>query len=241
MLGVIVNTLTVIVGSAIGLLAKKAIPNDWSGFIVSGMGFVTMYIGISGAFSGQNTLIAVISMAVGSLIGIAIDIDAKVNRIVSKIENKYARKHNDEIGDGEVGASFTEGFVTASMLFCVGAMTIVGSLQAGLIGDNTMLFTKATMDGISSVFFAASLGVGVLASAAFVFVFQGGIVLLAQFVEPFLGDAVVAEMTCVGSLILMGMALNLVGATKLKIMNYLPAIFMPIILVPVFELASGLL
>lgn len=229
MLGVIVNTLTVIVGSLIGLLAKKAIPNDWSGFIVSGMGFVTMYIGISGAFSGQNTLIAVISMAVGSLIGIAIDIDARVNNGVSKLENKFSKSSE------EVGASFTEGFVTASMLFCVGAMTIVGSLQAGLIGDNTMLFTKATMDGISSVFFAASLGAGVLASAAFVFVFQGGIVLLAQFVEPFLGDAVVAEMTCVGSLILMGMALNLVGATKLKIMNYLPAIFMPIILVPIFE------
>ena len=235
MLGVIVNTLTVIVGSAIGLLAKKAIPNDWSGFIVSGMGFVTMYIGISGAFSGQNPLIAVISMAVGSLIGIAIDIDARVNRGVSKLESKFASKKEDG------GASFTEGFVTASMLFCVGAMTIVGSLQAGLIGDNTMLFTKATMDGISSIFFAASLGIGVLVSAAFVFVFQGGIVLLAQFIEPFLGDMVVAEMTCVGSLILMGMALNLVGATKLKIMNYLPAIFMPIILVPVFELASGLL
>ena len=234
MLGVIVNTLTVIVGSTVGLLAKKAIPNDWSGFIVSGMGFVTMYIGISGAFSGQNTLIAVISMAVGSLIGIAIDIDARVNRGVAKLESKFAGKKDDG------GASFTEGFVTASMLFCVGAMTIVGSLQAGLIGDNTMLFTKATMDGISSIFFAASLGVGVLASAAFVFVFQGGIVLLAQFIEPFLGDMVVAEMTCVGSLILMGMALNLVGATKLKIMNYLPAIFMPIILVPIFELVEGL-
>ena len=234
MIGVIVNTLTVVIGSLVGLLAKKAIPNDWSGFIVSAMGFVTIYIGISGAFAGENTLIAVISMAVGSLLGIAIDIDARVNKGVSKLENKFSKK------DTEGGASFTEGFITASMLFCIGAMTIVGSLQAGLIGDNTMLFTKATMDGISSVFFAASLGYGVLASAAFVFVFQGGIVLLAQFVEPFLSDSVIAEMTCVGSLILIAMALNLVGATKLKIMNYLPAIFMPIVLVPIFEFASNI-
>lgn len=234
MLGVIVNTLAVVIGSSIGLLAKKAIPNDWSGFIVSGMGFVTMYIGISGAFSGQNTLIAVISMAIGSMIGIAIDIDARVNRSVSNLEKKYIKKSD------EGGPSFTEGFVTTSMLFCVGAMTIVGSLQAGLIGDNTMLITKGTMDGISSVFFAASLGYGVLASAAFIFVFQGGIVLLAQFIEPFLSDAAIAEMTCVGSLILIGMALNLVGATKLKIMNYLPAIFMPIVLVPIFEFAGNI-
>lgn len=234
MLGVIVNTLTVVVGSLIGLLAKKAIPNDWSGFIVSAMGFVTIYIGISGAFAGENTLIAVISMAIGSMVGIAIDIDARVNNAVLKFEEKHVKK-----SDG-VGPTFSEGFITTSMLFCVGAMTIVGSLQAGLIGDNTMLFTKATMDGISAIFFAASLGYGVLASAGFIFVFQGSIVLLAQFVEPFLNDSVIAEMTCVGSLILIAMALNLVGATKLKIMNYLPAIFMPIALVPIFELVGGL-
>lgn len=234
MLGVIINTLTVIVGSTIGLLAKKAIPKDWSGFIINGMGLVTMYIGISGAFDGENTLIAVISMAVGAVIGLALDIDAKVNNGVEKFESKYIKK--SEAG----GPSFSEGFITASMLFCVGAMTIVGSLQAGLVGDDTMLITKATMDGISSVFFAASLGIGVLASAAFILVFQGGIVLLAQFVEPFLSDVVIAEMTCVGSLMLIGMALNLLDATKLKIMNFTPAIFMPIVLVPLFDFVSGL-
>ena len=112
----------------------------------------------------------------------------------------------------------------------------MGSLQAGLVGDNTMLFTKATMDGIGAVFFAASLGFGVLASSVFVFVFQGAIVLLAQFVEPFLSDSVIAEMTCVGSLLLIGMAFNLIGIAKLKIMNFIPAIFLPILLVPLFDL-----
>lgn len=234
MLGVIVNTLTVIIGSSIGLLAKKAIPKDWTGLILSGMGLCTIYIGISGAFEGQNTLIAVISIAIGALIGVALDIDGKVNRFAEKVERRFVK-------DGAEGeANFAEGFVTASMVFCVGAMTIVGSLQAGLLGDNTMLITKATMDGIGSVFFAASLGFGVLASAAFVFAFQGAIVLLAQFIEPFLSDMVIAEMTCAGSLLLIGMAINLMGVSKLKIMDYLPAIFMPIVLVPLFDWVGGL-
>ncbi|MEE0796272.1 MAG: DUF554 domain-containing protein [Anaerovoracaceae bacterium] len=230
MLGVIVNTLTVFVGSSIGLLAKKAIPNNWTGFILSGMGLCTIYIGVSGVFEGENTLIAVISMAVGAVIGLALDIDGHVNRGAQKIEERFVKNK------GENDATFAEGFVTASMVFCVGAMTIVGSLQAGLVGDNTMLFTKATMDGIGAVFFAASLGFGVLASSVFVFAFQGAIVLLAQFVEPFLSDSVIAEMTCVGSLLLIGMAFNLIGIAKLKIMNFIPAIFLPILLVPLFDL-----
>lgn len=233
MLGVIVNTLTVAVGSGIGLLAKKIIPKDWSGFILSAMGLCTMYIGISGAFEGENTLIAVISMALGAITGLMIDIDRRVNAFADRIEKKFVKDDSEE-------GNFAEGFVTASMLFCVGAMTVVGSLQAGLTGDNTMLLTKATMDGIGAVFFAASLGFGVLLSSVFIFVFQGSIVLLAQFVEPFLSDAVIAEMTCAGSLLLIGIAFNLIGIAKLKIMNYMPAIFMPIILVPIFEWAGGL-
>ena len=126
--------------------------------------------------------------------------------------------------------TIAEGFVTASLLFCVGAMTIVGSLQAGLTGNNEMLFTKATLDGISSIIFSASLGIGVMLSAAFVFVFQGAIVLLAQAVEPFLSDAVIAEMTCVGSLLIVAIGLNILGITKLKVMNYMPAVFIPIVL-----------
>ena len=234
MLGVIVNTITVLLGSSIGLLAKKAIPKDWSGFIITAMGLCTVYIGVSGAFEGHNTLIAVVSMAIGSVIGLAIDIDAKVNNAARKFEERFIKTTQ------EGGPTFAEGFVTTSMIFCVGAMTIVGSLQAGLIGDNTMLITKATMDGFGAIFFAASLGFGVMASAVFIFVFQGSLVMMAQFIEPFLNDIIIDEMTCVGSLMLIGMALNLVGATNLKIMNYTPAIFMPIVLVPLFEMAGGL-
>lgn len=229
MIGVIVNALAIVVGGSFGLLAKKIIPKDWSNFILRGMGLCTMYIGISGAFEGNNTLVAVISIAIGSILGLILDLDKKINNGAQKIEGRFLKERKE----GEV--SFAEGFMTAIMIYCVGAMTIIGSLQAGLNGDNTMLFTKATMDGIGSIFFAASLGFGVVASSAFVLVFQGSLVLLAQFVAPFLSDAVIAEMTCTGSILLIGMALNIIGVTNLKIMNYSPAIFLPIIVVPMFD------
>ncbi|MEG0924464.1 MAG: DUF554 domain-containing protein [Anaerovoracaceae bacterium] len=222
MIGVLVNTLTVIIGSSIGLLAKKFIPEKWTDFIMQGLGLCVIYIGIDGALQGENTLVLIISMVIGTIIGVVLDLDGHLNSFALKLENKFKK-------DGEK-ISIAEGFVTASLMFCVGAMTIVGSLNAGLTGDNTMLFTKATLDLISSIVFAASLGVGVIFAAAFVFVFQGAIVLLAQTAAPILSDYVIAEMTCVGSLLIIALGLNMINVTKFKVMNYLPAIFLPIVL-----------
>ena len=139
------------------------------------------------------------------------------------LEAKFKEK------DGK-SVSIAEGFVTASLLFCVGAMTIVGSPQSGLQGNHEMLFNKSMLDFVAAIIFSSSLGIGVLLSAAFVFTYQGAITLLAQWVAPFLSDVVIAEMTCVGSVIIIGLALNMLGITKLKVMNYVPAIFVPIIL-----------
>lgn len=222
MIGVIVNTATVIVGSIIGLLFKKFIPKDWGDFIMKGIALCVLYIGMQGALGGNNALIAIISMAVGAVIGLALDLDKHLNNFANRIEKKF-KKDDNEI-------SIAEGFVSASLLFCVGAMTIVGSLNAGLQGDNTLLFTKATLDGISAIILSATLGIGVLLSAGFVFVFQGAIVLLAQLVAPVLTDACINEMTCVGSLLILAIGLNMLGVTKLKVMNYMPAVFLPIIL-----------
>lgn len=222
MIGVLVNTLTVIVGSTIGLLFRKLIPEQWTDFIMKGIALCTLYIGIDGALEGTNTLVTIISIAVGALIGVALDLDEKLNRFASGLENRFKKEGG--------GPTIAEGFVTASLLFCVGAMTIVGSLQAGLTGDNTMLYTKATLDFISSLIFAASLGIGVLFAAAFVLVFQGAIVLVAQAVSPFLTDYVVSEMTCAGSILIIALGLNILGVTNLKVMNFLPAIFLPIVL-----------
>ncbi len=220
MTGVLVNTGCVIVGSTIGLLAKKLIPTKYAEFAMSAIALCVIYIGISGALKGENTLYVIISMVIGSLIGMALNLDKGINNLANRLENRFKGK------DGK--ASIAEGFVSASLLFCVGAMTIVGSLQAGLTGDNTMLYTKSTLDFISSILFASTLGAGVLFSAIFVLVFQGGIVLLAQTIAPVMTDSVVANMTCVGSLLIIALGLNMLKVTDLKVMNMLPAIFIPI-------------
>ena len=223
MLGTIVNTIAVIIGAAIGILVKKGIPERLSDTMMKGIGLCTLFLGISGSLKGENSLILIISMVIGALIGEGIDLDAKLNRFGSWIESKFKNKDGEKI-------SIAEGFVSASLLFCVGAMTIVGSLQSGLQGNHEMLFNKSMLDFVSSIIFASAMGVGVMLSAAFVFVYQGAITLAAQWVAPFLTDTIIAEMTCVGSVIIIGIALNLLGITKLKVMNYVPAIFIPIIL-----------
>lgn len=218
MIGVIVNVITVLVGSAIGLIFKRGIPKKVADAIMLGIGLCTLYIGISGAIKGQNQLVAIISIVLGAAVGTLLDIDRGLTVLGDKIEARFRKP-------GSAGASVAEGFVTASLLFCIGAMTIVGSLNAGLLGDNQMLFTKSVLDLISSIMLSASLGIGVMCSAVFVLVFQGGIVLLSGVLAPILSDAVILELTCVGSLLIIALGLNLLNITKIKVANYLLAIF----------------
>ena len=222
MLGVFVNVATVLIGSLVGLLLKKGIPDKVTGALMAGIGLCTIYIGISGALNGENTLVLILSMAIGTIIGTLLDIDGQLNRLAAYVESKFKQEN------GQV--TVVEGFVTASLLFCVGAMTIVGSLQAGLTGDCEMLFTKATLDLISSCVLAASFGIGVMLSDIFVFVFQGGLVLLARVIAPFLTDYAIHEMTCAGSVLIIALGLNLIGVTKIKVANYLPVLLIPPIL-----------
>lgn len=229
MSGVIVNTLTVIIGSLVGMIFRKGIPAKVTDAVMTGLGLCAIYIGIDGALVGENVLIVIASMVVGSIIGTLLDIDGGINWLGSWVEKKFSRGK-----DGQV--SIAEGFVTASLLFCVGAMTINGSLNAGISGDNSLLYTKATLDLFSSSMLAASLGVGVLFAAAFVFGFQGILVLMAGFLAPVLNEAAIAEMTCAGSLIIIAIGTNLIGITKIKVANYLPAIA----LAPVFCMVVGM-
>ena len=223
MLGTIVNTIAVIIGAGIGMFLKKGIPDKLADTMMKGLGLCTLFLGISGSLDGQNSLIMIISIVTGALIGEGIDLDAKLNQLGNWLENKFKSKDGGKV-------SIAEGFVSASLLFCVGAMTIVGSLQSGLQGNHEMLFNKSMLDFVAAIIFASSMGIGVMLSAAFVLVYQGAITLLAQWVAPVLSDVVIAEMNCVGSVIIIGIALNLLGITKLKVMNYVPAIFIPIIL-----------
>ena len=222
-LGVLVNTATVIVGSTLGLLLRRGIPERVSHAVMLGLGLCTVYIGMDGALKGENVLIVIAAMVLGAIAGTLLDIDGAINRLGKWVEVKFKR-------DEGAHASVAQGFVTASLLFCVGAMTVNGAIESGIQGDDTIFFTKAMLDLFSSIMLSASLGIGVMCSAAFVLVFQGLLVLLAGVIAPVLTPFAVAEMTCTGSLILFAIGTNLIGATKIKVADYLPAIlFAPII------------
>lgn len=220
--GVFVNVATVLIGSLLGLLLKKAIPQRVTSAVMIGLGLCTIYIGVEGALSGQNVLIVIASMVLGGIIGTLLDIDGAINRLGDRVAARFRKRTGQ--------TTVAEGFVTASLLFCIGAMTITGSLNAGMSGDNSLLYTKALLDLFSSMMLAASLGIGVLCSAVFVLVFQGGLVLLAGVLAPVLTPAAVADMTCAGSLMIIALGLNLIGIAKIKVADYLPAIvFAPVI------------
>lgn len=223
MLGTIVNTIAVVVGAVIGLLLKKGLPEKMADTLMKGLGLCTLFLGISGSLKGENSMILILSMVVGIVIGEALDLEDKVNRLGQWVEKSFKNKSGTKV-------SIAEGFVTASLLFCVGAMTIVGSLQSGLQGNHEMLFNKSMLDFVAAIIFASTLGIGVAFASVFVLVYQGAITLLAQWVAPFLTDRVINEMTCVGSVIIIGLALNMLGITRLRVMNFVPAIFLPILI-----------
>lgn len=218
MLGTIVNTLAILAGCAIGLLLKRGINEKVTDAIMKGISLCVIYIGIDGMLEGSKTLAVIIAMALGAAIGTLLDLNGKMEKLGKMIEGR--------ISNGV--ADIAQGFVTASLIYCVGAMAVVGSLQSGLNGDHSMLYTKALLDGISAMVLTASLGAGVGLSAASVFVYQGALTLLAGLIAPVLSDAVVAEMTCVGSILIAALGLNMPGITKLKVMDYVPAIFIVI-------------
>ena len=205
MLGVIINCITVIVGSLLGMVFKNMISKKITDGIMVGIGLCTIYIGIDGALKGENTLVLILSMAIGAAIGFLLDIDGKINTFAEFATRRFKKQQ---------GANAAEGFVTACLIFCVGAMTLVGSIQAGVNGDNTTLITKAMLDLISSLALASTFGVGVLLSTVFVFVFQGGLVLISALAGNFLSVPMQNEMICAGSVIIVGLGLNIIGVSN---------------------------
>ncbi len=222
MLGTLVNTAAVLVGSCIGLLFRKGLPERFGQVIMKGLGLCVMYIGVKGVLKGENEIIAILSIAVGAVIGELLRLDERLEKLGGWIERKCKKREDDK-------TSVTEGFVSASLLFCVGAMTILGSLESGISGDHSTLFLKSILDFTCSIIYASTLGYGVIFSAATVLVIQGSITLLAGWIAPVLTETVILEMSCVGSILIIGLALNMLGITKLKTMNYIPAIFLPLL------------
>ncbi|WP_315113508.1 DUF554 domain-containing protein [Clostridium intestinale] len=221
MLGTIVNFFTIFVGGIIGMLLKGGLPKRFTDTIMSGVALCVIYIGISGTLKGENMLLIVISIAIGSLLGELINIDEKLILLGNFIENKAKSFSKD--------TPISLGFVTASLLFCVGAMAVVGSLESGLLGKYDILFTKSILDGVTALILSSTLGIGVILSAFSVLVYQGLITLAASLLQNILTTPIVNEMSAVGSLLIIGIGLNMLGITKIKVANMLPAIFIPII------------
>ena len=219
MLGTIVNTGAIIAGSLIGLFFKGSIPEKYSKTIMHGIGLAVILIGLKTALKTDDILIIIISLAMGSVIGELLRIEERLEWLGKWMGSLVSR-------DSE---GIAKGFVTASLIYCVGAMAIVGSLESGLSGNHQTLFAKSLLDGIGSILFASTLGVGVLFSAMSVFVYQGAITLAASILKQFLIPGVVVQMSAVGGLLIMAIGISLLEIKKLKIGNMLPAIFLPLI------------
>ena len=213
--GTIVNSAAIVAGSIAGLLLGKFIPERFSDAMEKGAALCVLYIGVDGMLAGENTLVAILSIAIGAILGELLQLDEHMHQLGDWVERKFGGKGSK---------------TTASLLFCVGAMAIMGALDSGLTGDHSTLYAKALLDGIISVVYASTLGIGVALSAIPIFLYQGAIALGASFLAPYLTEAVILEMKCVGSILILGLSLNMLGLTKIKVMNYVPAVFLPILL-----------
>lgn len=229
--GTIVNTIAVIAGGIAGTAIKTGLSQRYRSIIMQAVGLSVVIIGVSGALQGifrvtakgaidrGDIMLMIFSMVAGCIVGEWLDIEARLDSLGQWFQARFAR------GDG----NFAEGFVTASLLFCVGAMAIVGALDDGLNGDTSTLFAKSILDGVSSIVFASTMGIGVAFSAVSVLVYQGAITLAAGFVKPWLTPEVIGQMSLVGNVLIMAIGINLLEIKKIKVGNMLPAVFVPLV------------
>ena len=222
MIAAVVNAIVVVLGGLLGLLFGGKLKEVHTETIVNALGICTIVIGVTSAIVTSNILIVIICLVIGTIIGELLKIEHRLDGLGDWLKSKVSKNG---------GGRFTEGFVTASLLFCVGSMAIMGSFDAGLRGDYNTIFAKSALDCVMAVTFAATMGVGVLFSGATVLVYQGALTLLAGVVEPFLSAAVVTEMSAVGGVLLIGTGMNIIGLTqkRIRVGNMLPAIFLPVI------------
>lgn len=219
MLGTIVNCLAIIAGGLVGLLFKNGIPDRYNQTVMQAVGLAVLLVGLKTAIVSDDLLVIIISLAIGALVGEWIGIEGRLEQLGKFLEKKFSKGSN----------GFAQGFVTASLIYCVGSMAIVGSLESGLSGNHATLFAKSCLDGIVSIILSSSLGMGVLFSAVPVLLYQGSITLLATVLKPLLVPAVIAQMSGVGGLLILGIGMNMLREKKIKVGNMLPAIFIPLI------------
>ncbi len=226
MLGTIVNTAAICAGALIGVALKKGIPDRVKETVMQGLGLAVILLGLQMALKTQNPLIVIASIVLGGLLGELLNLEERVNRLGHRLERRIGGGNGSEIG---------RAFVTASILFCVGALAVMGAVEDGLTGQPNTLFAKSLLDGISSAIFASTMGIGVIFSAIPVFIYQGSITLGAAWASTFISPWSIAELTATGGLVILGIGLNILGVTKIRVANLLPAIFIAVGIVLILE------
>lgn len=219
-MGTIVNVGAIIAGSLIGLIFKGRISKKYNTTILQSIGLGVILIGLKSAFKSDDFILIIISLALGSLLGELCKIEFRLEKAGNWLEKNISK---------DAGGSFATGFVTSTLLFCIGAMAIIGALESGLSGNHDTLFAKATIDGITALVFASTMGIGVIFSSVSVLVYQGTITIAAIYIKPFLIPEVISQMSSVGGLLIVALGINMLGKIKIKVGNMLPAVFIPLI------------
>ncbi|MEG0766514.1 MAG: DUF554 domain-containing protein [Clostridia bacterium] len=231
MIGTIVNAAAVLVGGLLGLLLRGGIPQRLRDTVMQGLGLCVLIIGMRGAVATSDVMVLIVSIVAGGLLGEWINIEAHLAHMGERMEKRFTHTDAPE-------GQFAQAFMTASLMFCVGALAVVGPMDSGLRGDNTTLFVKAALDFVTALFFASAMGPGVLLGAVTVLCYQGAIALCARAIAPWMTEGVVAEMGAVGGLLILAIGMNMLGITKVRVGNLLPAMFVPMLYLPLMGLFS---
>jgi uncharacterized membrane protein YqgA involved in biofilm formation len=222
----IINGLTIVAGASIGALLKKGLPERIRQGVMQGMALCVLAIGIQGIFDGENFLITILSVALGGALGYGLDLDRYINQFGGFLQRIFAKNSGE--------STFGEGFVSATLMVCVGAMAITGALDSGIRGEDATILAKSVLDFVTCLVLASSLGFGVAFAGPACFCYQGAIALCGHWIAPYLSASMVNEMSCVGSLLIMAIGLNMLGLTKIKVVNLIPACFLPLVLTLIF-------
>ena len=225
LLGAVVNGAAIFAGALLGMLLKRGLPEKIKESLLHGLALCVIYIGIAGSLKGENAVIAVGSIVAGVLLGEWLNFDLKFQRFGDFLQSRFAGK---SAASGK--NTFAEGFISSSLVFCVGAMAIVGSLQSGMNGNHEILFAKAVIDGVFALVMASTLGGGVFFSALPVFLYEGTLTLLANLIAAMVAPDVLAEMTCAGSLLIIAIGTNMMKITNIRVANFILVPFVPIFL-----------
>jgi uncharacterized membrane protein YqgA involved in biofilm formation len=224
MTGTLINAAAILLGSTIGIVLNARLPERFIKIVFQGIGLFTLFIGVYMALKTNNLFFMIISIVVGGIIGEGIDLEKYITRFGDQIKNRFKSKNS----------RFSEGLVTAFLLFCMGSVTILGAIEEGLGGDPNLLLAKSVLDGVSSIALSAALGFGVAFSIIPLIIYQGGLTLLAAYFGDYFSETIINELTAVGGLMLIGLGITILGIKQLKILNMIPSLIVIVLIVYFF-------